>query len=104
MKKHAAVSESVKISLLSIFLMLSLAGCQTASSSRFEPSANAAPTATPATDLNINRPVSEPYRGDLSIFEDENRAKNLQIDRVMDLLKIEEGKTVADIGAGSGWF
>lgn len=56
------------------------------------------------TSTNINRPVSEPYTGDLSIFEDENRAKNLQIDRVMDILKITEGKNVADIGAGSGWF
>src|SRR5205085_11756900 len=28
----------------------------------------------------------------------------LQIDRVMDMLGITPGKTVADIGAGSGWF
>jgi ubiquinone/menaquinone biosynthesis C-methylase UbiE len=62
------------------------------------------PTASPKIDENINRPVSEPYAGDLSIFEDANRAKNLQIDRVMDILKITEGKNVADIGAGSGWF
>jgi ubiquinone/menaquinone biosynthesis C-methylase UbiE len=63
------------------------------------------PTPTPVkTNDEINRPVSEPYTGDLSIFEDENRAKNLQIDRVMDLLKISEGKSVADLGAGSGWF
>jgi tRNA/tmRNA/rRNA uracil-C5-methylase (TrmA/RlmC/RlmD family) len=48
--------------------------------------------------------VSEAYTGDLSIFEDENRAKNLQIDRVMDILNIKEGKSVADLGAGSGWF
>ena len=48
--------------------------------------------------------MSEPYKGDLSIFEGEDRAKNLQIDRVMDILKITDGKTVADIGAGSGWF
>jgi SAM-dependent methyltransferase len=49
-------------------------------------------------------PTSTPYAGDLSIFEDPNRAKNLQIDRVMDLLHITPGKTVADIGAGGGWF
>ena len=49
-------------------------------------------------------PTSKPYAGDLSIFEDPNRAKNLQIDRVMDLLHIQSGKTVADIGAGGGWF
>jgi ubiquinone/menaquinone biosynthesis C-methylase UbiE len=28
----------------------------------------------------------------------------LQINRVMDMLGIESGKNVADIGAGSGWF
>ena len=30
--------------------------------------------------------------------------KRLQINRVMDMLGIEPGKNVADIGAGSGWF
>jgi SAM-dependent methyltransferase len=52
----------------------------------------------------IKRPTSEPYTGDLSIFEDPKRDENLQINRVMDLLKIKEGSSVADIGAGSGWF
>ena len=52
----------------------------------------------------INRPTSTPYTGDLSIFEDPRRDQNLQISRVMDLLKIIDGSTVADIGAGSGWF
>src|ERR1700724_834764 len=50
------------------------------------------------------RPTSTPYAGDLSIFEYPDRDKKLQIDRVMDLLDITPGKTVADIGAGSGWF
>jgi predicted methyltransferase len=50
------------------------------------------------------RPVSEPYKGDLSIFEDPQRDQKLQIERVMDLLGIKEGARVADIGAGSGWF
>jgi len=50
------------------------------------------------------RGTSEPYQGDLSIFEDPKRAANLQIDRVMDLLGIKPGARVADIGAGSGWF
>lgn len=52
----------------------------------------------------IKRPTSTPYTGDLSIFEDPKRDQNLQIKRVMDLLKIKEGSCVADIGAGSGWF
>jgi len=49
-------------------------------------------------------PTSTPYAGDLSIFEAPDRAKNLQIERVMDLLGLKPGKTVADIGAGGGWF
>ncbi len=51
-----------------------------------------------------NRPTSTPYAGDLSIFETPGREQRLQIDRVMDLLHIAPGKSVADIGAGSGWF
>lgn len=50
------------------------------------------------------RPTSEPYKGDLAIFEDPDRARRLQVDRVMDLLGIKRGSRVADIGAGSGWF
>ena len=52
----------------------------------------------------LGRPTSEPYTGDLSIFEYPDRDAKLQIDRVMDLLGIDAGKNVADIGAGSGWF
>jgi ubiquinone/menaquinone biosynthesis C-methylase UbiE len=50
------------------------------------------------------RPTSEPYKGDLAIFEDPDRAQKLQVNRVMDLLGIKRGSQVADIGAGSGWF
>ena len=92
-----------KLLLVSVFTALFFASCQTASLSSVEMTPTPTPNANISND-NINRPVSEPYTGDLSIFEDENRAKNLQIDRVMDILKISEGKSVADIGAGSGWF
>jgi predicted methyltransferase len=62
-------------------------------------------TADPArSPQKISRATSEPYKGDLSIFEGAEREKKLQIDRVMDILMISEGKSVADIGAGSGWF
>ena len=57
-----------------------------------------------ATAPAAQRPTSAPYSGDLSIFEYPDRDKKLQIDRVMDLLEIHPGKTVADFGAGSGWF
>jgi SAM-dependent methyltransferase len=63
-------------------------------------SAQNPPAATPGE----HRKTSEPYTGDLTIFESPGREKRLQIDRVMDILGITAGKTVADIGAGSGWF
>jgi ubiquinone/menaquinone biosynthesis C-methylase UbiE len=50
------------------------------------------------------RKTSKPYTGDLSIFDSPGRDEKLQINRVMDILGIAPGKTVADIGAGSGWF
>ena len=50
------------------------------------------------------RGTSDPYAGDLSIFEGADRAEKLKIDRVMDELGIKPGVNVADIGAGSGWF
>jgi ubiquinone/menaquinone biosynthesis C-methylase UbiE len=42
--------------------------------------------------------------GDLSIFDSPGRSQRLHINRVMDILAIAPGKTVADIGTGSGWF
>lgn len=65
------------------------------------PSQRKAITAPPAES---DRKTSTPYSGDLSIFEGKDRAEKLQIERVMDLLAIGPGKSVADIGAGSGWF
>jgi cyclopropane fatty-acyl-phospholipid synthase-like methyltransferase len=51
-----------------------------------------------------HRPTSEPYKGDLAIFEDPKRDENLQIERVMDILGLQHGSRIADVGAGSGWF
>ncbi len=51
-----------------------------------------------------SRKTSTPYTGDLSIFESPGRDEKLHINRVMYILSISPGKTVADIGAGSGWF
>ncbi len=102
MKKFVVGLVLAKLAFLSL---ITFTACQTAQLSNLETLPTVLPTATPnKTDDSINRPVSEPYTGDLSIFESEDRAKNLQIDRVMDILKISEGKSVADFGAGSGWF
>jgi predicted methyltransferase len=54
--------------------------------------------------LSTQRKTSSPYTGDLSIFDAPGRDERLEINRVMDMLGIEPGKNVADIGAGSGWF
>jgi cyclopropane fatty-acyl-phospholipid synthase-like methyltransferase len=62
----------------------------------------AAQTAT--TQQPERRKTSTPYTGDLSIFENPDRDKKLQVQRVMDILGIHSGTNVADIGAGSGWF
>ena len=59
---------------------------------------------TAATQQSEHRKTSEPYTGDLSIFDSPGRDERLQINRVMDILGIVRGRTVADIGAGSGWF
>ena len=105
MRKFIAALVLAKLSLLTAFALLTFSSCQTAQLSSLEPTPTPKPTANANLSTgNFNRPVSEPYTGDLSIFEDPERAKNLQIDRVMDILKITTGKTVADIGAGSGWF
>jgi SAM-dependent methyltransferase len=69
-----------------------------------KPTAAIAAQSPARTDDRVERPTSKPYTGSLSIFEDPKREEKLQINRVMDLLKIREGSAVADIGAGSGWF
>jgi SAM-dependent methyltransferase len=59
---------------------------------------------TTTAEQPANRKTSTPYKGDLSVFESPDRDKKLQIERVMDILGIHSGTSVADIGAGSGWF
>jgi SAM-dependent methyltransferase len=58
----------------------------------------------PVAAQGEHRKTSEPYTGDLSIFDSPGRDERLQINRVMDILGVTSGKTIADIGAGSGWF
>lgn len=65
----------------------------------FQNSAQSAPAPS-----GQHRKTSEPYTGDLSIFDSPGRDQRLQLNRVMEVLGVTAGKTVADIGAGSGWF
>lgn len=64
----------------------------------------AAPALLSQSTTVPSRKTSKPYTGDLTIFDSPGREDRLQINRVMDLLKISAGSSVADIGAGSGWF
>lgn len=99
MKRFIVTLIGLKLWLLLVFATLFFSNAPVAienSAIAAEPS----PTPIPAE----KRKTSEPYTGDLSIFEDAERDRNLQINRIMDILKIKEGKSVADIGAGSGWF
>src|SRR5712692_5430124 len=89
----------------SIFALL---GCATTRFTRRVSDAAASPSLSPASTFEnaqdqsdtINRPTSKPYTGELSIFEDPKRDEKLQPDRIMDVLGIKEGSSVADIGAG----
>lgn len=93
--------------LLCALLLAPHVGCSVATTQearRPAPAPTPALTPAPSPPDEIDRRASEPYEGDLSIFEDPKRDGNLQIDRVMDILGIAAGSDVADIGAGSGWF
>src|SRR5688500_18358889 len=95
--------------LLSVPLALSLLVCAIAqqphpATPAASPKTVTAPEAEGRKSDRVDRPTSVPYTGSLSIFEDPKRDEKLQVTRVMDVLGIKEGSSVADIGAGSGWF
>lgn len=95
--------------LLSVPLALSLLVCAIAQQPHpATPAVSPKPVTPPEVDGRksdrIDRPTSVPYTGTLSIFEDPKRDERLQVTRVMDVLGIKTGSSVADVGAGSGWF
>jgi SAM-dependent methyltransferase len=89
------VNRRVRLVLLSALIL-------TACIPFFATAQNSAQNST--VEQSAHRKTSEPYTGDLSVFDSPGRDERLQINRVMDILGITAGKTVADIGAGSGWF
>jgi ubiquinone/menaquinone biosynthesis C-methylase UbiE len=80
----------IRVIILALYFLSNIASCV---------SQNPAPAAP-----EQQRKTSDPYTGDLSIFESPGRGERLQSTRVMDILGITPGRSVADIGAGSGWF
>ena len=86
----------LKLRIIAIVLFLFLQNVAAAFAQTTAP----APSPTPGEQ----RKTSEPYTGDLSVFDSPGREDRLQIERVMNILGIASGKAVADIGAGSGWF
>jgi SAM-dependent methyltransferase len=99
---HLRTRHMVRFILITLFLLIPANVVE--QSRQAEPARQSSRAQRSEKGESISRPTSEPYKGDLSIFEDEKRAERLQINRVMDLLNIKEGSSVADIGAGSGWF
>jgi len=87
---------------LAFALLLTVAPHLTAQNAIPLPPPSAKGSASPAPAPH--RATSTPYAGDLSIFETPGRDQKLHIQNVMDVLAIQPGKNVADIGAGSGWF
>jgi predicted methyltransferase len=85
--------------LIFVFVRVALSASRLAILTSLEAQNSANANSQPAP-----RKTSQPYTGDLSIFEEKERDKKLQVERVMDILGIKEGVHVADIGAGSGWF
>lgn len=51
-----------------------------------------------------SHPTSTPYTGDLSRFDYPERDAQLQPQRILTLLGVKSGSSVADIGAGGGWM
>jgi predicted methyltransferase len=104
----------IELPIVSLLLAIGPFGCKVLHqthernvlASRAVPSPAASPARSPLISESdeINRPTSAPYKGSLDIFEDPKRAEKLQVERVMDILGIREGSSVADVGAGSGWF
>lgn len=110
--RHQSFSFTLRSVLLTVSL-LCLTGCGALARQQTKRAPQPSPTPVPTVQPTPSRPAegepvtrstSAPYTGDLAIFESPDRDQKLQIERVMDLLGIEEGKNVADLGAGSGWF
>src|SRR5271154_5648697 len=100
--RKARVGLFVLLALLSLQSVWAQNPAQAPSASGSDsPKADSPKTDSPKAD---SRKTSEPYTGDLSIFDSAGRDDRLQINRVMDILAVAPGKAVADVGAGSGWF
>jgi SAM-dependent methyltransferase len=93
---QGVVMSKSRFILLTLYILLSIPFAFTQNGAQTAPA--------PTQRQERERKTSEPYTGDLSIFDTPGRDERLQINRVMNILRIESGKNVADIGAGSGWF
>ena len=60
--------------------------------------------AAPGPGQCSSHPTSTPYTGDLSRFDYPERDSRLQPQRILTLLGVHAGSSVADIGAGGGWM
>lgn len=107
MRKDGLALRLLLRAALCLTVTLALVACAFDSRRSATASPPPAPTAQSAPQKQsdkIDRQTSEPYTGSLSTFEDPKRDEKLQPNRIMEVLGIKEGSSVADIGAGSGWF
>src|SRR5690349_6477304 len=97
-QRRSATRDLLLCNLL-LFLVLALPGCATTHYPNRTTNLVASPSPPVATGQDqsdaINRPTSKPYTGELSIFEDPKRDERLQPNRIMDILGIKEGSSVA---------
>ena len=61
--------------LLYVLLLAAPFGCSVATRQATGPPTPAPPTPSPSQPDNVERQTSEPYKGDLSIFEDPRRGR-----------------------------
>ncbi|HEX8237628.1 MAG TPA: class I SAM-dependent methyltransferase [Abditibacteriaceae bacterium] len=66
--------------------------------------ATASDNSSDSNDDGTQRQTARPWTGPATQFDYPNRERTLQIEWVMDALKIGPGSVVGDIGAGGGWF
>ncbi len=105
----ASIMVSVMLALIAAFCMRWLSAIGTnnlaATPAMAAPAVESAPATTPTENSDgTQRQTAQPWTGSAAQFEYPNRERTLQIEWVMDALKIGPGSVVADIGAGGGWF
>ncbi len=95
------MKSSLLLSLLLFFLIIGANGCQNDHSNSNQSESNELPVSNTDTAINLNDKKNPGIAED---YTNTNRVIWQKPDMIIDLLGDLEGKTVADIGAGTGFF